>query len=409
MTSGNFTTVLVDSITVVRDERQRRELNGIEELAQSISRTGLIHPPVITKDNILIAGERRLTAVKSLGWTSIPVQYAEDLDPLQLQLIELEENTRRVDIDWQDNCRAVEKYHKLRQQIEKDWTPQKTADALGVSRTSILQQLDVASALNKGVEQVVKADKYSVARGIVQRATARAKTIAVNNLFEPAQTKSDAPILNTNFIEWSENYTGNKFNFLHCDFPYGVNVGGHGQAADQAFGNYNDDPKTYWLLLDALGKATERLIAPEAHMMFWFSMKFYERTRLILMEQGWAVNLFPLIWFKSDNSGILPDSDYGPRRNYETAFHCIRGKRPIVRAVSNVYAGPNTKSIHMSEKPVECLEHFFRMYVDESTRLLDPTCGSANALKAAQRFGAAEVLGIERDKNFYEAAVSAWG
>lgn len=143
-------------------------------------------------------------------------------------------------------------------------------------------------------------------------------------------------------------------------------------------------------------------------MMFWFSMKFYEKTREILMKQGWQVGIHPLVWGKSDNTGIIPDARMGPRQIYETAFHCIRGKRPIARAVANLYWGPAPKTIHMSEKPVAMLEHFFRMYVDESTRLLDPTCGSGNALKAALRHGAPYVRGIERDENFYGAAVAAW-
>lgn len=137
-------------------------------------------------------------------------------------------------------------------------------------------------------------------------------------------------------------------------------------------------------------------------------MKFYERTRVALMEGGWQVGIHPLVWLKSDGTGILPDSNMGPRQIYETAFHCIRGKRPIVRAVSNAVAAPTTKTVHMSEKPVQVLEHFFRMYVDENTRMLDPTCGSANALKAALRHGASGVLGIERDPEFYEAATTAW-
>jgi predicted RNA methylase len=47
------------------------------------------------------------------------------------------------------------------------------------------------------------------------------------------------------------------------------------------------------------------------------------------------------------------------------------------------------------------------MFVDENTRLLDPTCGGGSALRAAESLNAGSVLGIERDRTHYDAAVSA--
>jgi len=47
MTSGIFRTVPIDSITISRSERQRRELRDLPELAKSIASVGLINPPVI--------------------------------------------------------------------------------------------------------------------------------------------------------------------------------------------------------------------------------------------------------------------------------------------------------------------------------------------------------------------------
>jgi hypothetical protein len=50
------------------------------------------------------------------------------------------------------------------------------------------------------------------------------------------------------------------------------------------------------------------------------------------------------------------------------------------------------------------LEEFFRMFVDGTTSMLDPTCGSGGALKAAMSLDAADVLGLEKDKEFAELA-----
>jgi DNA modification methylase len=63
--------------------------------------------------------------------------------------------------------------------------------------------------------------------------------------------------------------------------------------------------------------------------------------------------------------------------------------------------------IHVSIKPEPVLKHFFRMLVDEHTRLLDPTCGSGTALRAAEGLGAKNSLGIEADAEFADRAREA--
>jgi N6-adenosine-specific RNA methylase IME4 len=72
--------------------RNRRDLGDVASLAQSIDEIGLLHPIVITPDNTLIAGARRLEALKLLGWKMAPVTVV-DLD--QIVRGEFAENTER--------------------------------------------------------------------------------------------------------------------------------------------------------------------------------------------------------------------------------------------------------------------------------------------------------------------------
>lgn len=53
--------------------RFRTELGDVRGLADSIREVGLLHPVVVDGDGNLIAGERRVAAVKLLGWQTIPV------------------------------------------------------------------------------------------------------------------------------------------------------------------------------------------------------------------------------------------------------------------------------------------------------------------------------------------------
>lgn len=151
------------------------------------------------------------------------------------------------------------------------------------------------------------------------------------------------------------------------------------------------------------------VVAPKAHLMFWFSMKYYTETKARLEAMGWKVNPHPLVWVKSDNLGVIPDANRGPRQIYETCLFASRGDLFINAPVSNAFSHPGKgKSIHMNEKPVPMLKHFMRMFCDEYSRVLDPTCGSANALKAATALGAPTVLGIERDPEFFARSAEAY-
>lgn len=412
MTSGIFESFPIDQIFVNRETRQRKELTGIEELAKSIARTGLIHPITITRAGELKTGERRWSAIKSLGWTHINVQYLEDMSEAELKLLELEENVRRVDLSWQDQCFAVEEYHKLRHAEDPEWTVTATAEALGLSRRETGEKLMVSKELAVGNTRVTEAPRYTVARGIVAREAERKETSQLEKLDEiitgEKPAKKEIPLLNADFKKWNRSYDGIKFNFIHCDFPYGVKADKHDQGAASSFGGYEDGPEVYRDLLNTLAESMSNVVAESAHLMFWFSMDYYQETLDALRNMGWEVSPFPLVWHKSDNMGILPDPSRGPRRIYETCLFGSRGDRKIIRAVSNVVSSPTTKLIHMSEKPVPVLTKFMEMFVDQFSIVLDPTCGSGNAVKAAEARGASKVLGIEKEKEFYDLAVGAY-
>src|SRR5215831_2093528 len=132
MTSGEFHSIRVTEITVDRLNRQRKEIKDVSELASSINSIGLIHPLVITRDYALVAGERRLAAITSLGWSHVSCQYTDELDPVELELLELEENTKRVDLTWQERVAATEKYHNLKGLGDPSWNQAKTAKALSL-------------------------------------------------------------------------------------------------------------------------------------------------------------------------------------------------------------------------------------------------------------------------------------
>lgn len=104
-----FRSVPVSSI-VVLPERQRKEFGDLAGLAESIRQHGLLQPLTILPDgerNILIAGERRFRAIQSLSWTEVPVNERADLSDADREVLELEENIRRLDLTWPERIAAI--------------------------------------------------------------------------------------------------------------------------------------------------------------------------------------------------------------------------------------------------------------------------------------------------------------
>jgi len=421
MTSGNFAVIPVNSITVP-DERQRKDFSDIESLAESIRQRGLIHPIVVQREGlILIAGERRLRAHKHLGFDNITVQFSDELDPTQLQLIELEENVKRRDLTWQEQNDAIVSFHQLSLSINPQWNMTRTAESLGAAKASISDALIIKRMRDENVPEVAKAPTYTNALNFARRKIERQRMSekhdivkAVADIAAPIVPKKQeekeepdrrAYIVQANFLEWAKKPHAPAYNLIHCDFPYGILATKSGQSAAKNLGGYDDAPDVYWKLLHTFVQEQDNFVASSAHMVFWFSMNYYGETRDILQNLGgWKVDPFPLIWHRSDGLGMLPDHNRGPRRTYETAFFCTRGDRPIVRAVNNSYSGSTTKEYHMSEKPHGMLTHFLRMLVDDSTRMLDPTCGGGMAVRVAEELGAKISAGLELNPEYVAEA-----
>lgn len=415
MSISNSQPFPVADIIVDRATRQRQNADDfdVSDLLTSLQAIGLLNPLIIERSGVLRAGERRLTAVKQLGWTHVDVRFVEDLDEIELHLLELDENLRRKNLNWQDQCRAISEYHRLQGARTTGWSAEQTADALGMTSAWVSQHLLITREIEAGNEKVINADRFSQARTITEKVNSRRRAEAITKALAETSGQSVAqfkeeratPLLNVDFNEWAPLYRGEPFNFIHCDFPYGVNMTGSGQGANKVMGEYADEEDVYWKLLTTLHENADRLIAKSAHIMFWFSMDFYYETKSALEGMGFVVNPFPLIWYKSDNTGMMPDVKRQGRRVYETALFGSRDDRLIIDAVSNLFPYPGReKEIHMSEKPIPMLKHFMRMFVDEYSLVLDPTCGSANALRAASQLNAKSVLGLERDTEFFTLA-----
>jgi N6-adenosine-specific RNA methylase IME4/ParB-like chromosome segregation protein Spo0J len=102
----------LDEIAV--EDRCRQQLGDVSSLARSISSVGLLHFPIVTTDYRLVAGERRIEAVRSLEWESIPCHVVANLaEAAQLLAAERDENLERLPLTPEEATRLADRFMEL--------------------------------------------------------------------------------------------------------------------------------------------------------------------------------------------------------------------------------------------------------------------------------------------------------
>ena len=150
--------LLIPIEKIFRDENQPRkefDKEKIEELAQSISKNGLIQPLILTKNDndsyTLVAGERRWRAAQIANLKILPsLLLPADLDKDEISLIE---NIQRENLKVTEEAQA---YQKL---IDKNkYTHDQLSKIVGKSRSHITNLLRIlnlheyfSELLNKGI------------------------------------------------------------------------------------------------------------------------------------------------------------------------------------------------------------------------------------------------------------------
>lgn len=465
--TDTFVRLSLDKVVVNRESRQRRELfdtkgqfHNSDGLLESIQLHGVLSPILVTSAYQLVFGERRYTASGLLGLPDIPIRFVEDLSPQEFQIVELTENLARSSLPWRDECLALAKLHILMKETNESWSLEDTERLTG-GNNNVRHAMRVARDINS--PRIADATSIRSAWNVLARLDDRATADALGDIIDgatsifqptagadggspiigstesprgasippggtsgptPTNTPPSPPtaatpdsILCLDFLQWAETYDGQPFNFIHCDFPYGIKAFSGPQSGRDKWRTedsdvpYSDDPKVYTDLIGALCRNREKLFSYSAHLMFWLSADITVQSFTLEMFREWAPDLifqtFPLVWHKTDNVGILPDPKRGPRRVFETCLVASREDRLILKSVSNCYGAPTNKEHHASTKPEPVLRYFMSMFVDENTRMLDPTCGSGSSLRAAESLGAKHVLGLERDPEHAKNATHA--
>ena len=136
-------------------DQPRREFDqtALRELAQSIAENGLINPLAVSlRDGVpvLVAGERRLRALRMLGWSEAPCVAVNEEQGGQNAVRTLIENMQRVDMNCFEEAEGIGRLIR-----EYGLTQEEASKSVGRSRPAITNAMRLLS-LSKDVLPLVE-------------------------------------------------------------------------------------------------------------------------------------------------------------------------------------------------------------------------------------------------------------
>jgi len=396
----------------VKEGRFREDFGDIEELAESIEKYGIIHPPVVDEDFNIIAGERRIRAMQYLGYKEIPVRQMSDLNELELREIELEENIRRKQFSWTEEVKAKREIDEIKREIhgskvkghETDgWGVTDTAKELDQSVGTVSQDIKLAKALDEYPELAEEKNKHRAMKKL--KKLEEEKTYQeMLKLMEDKELSDRFELHNEDCIEWLKERESGSVDLIVMDPPWGIDMDTASQTAKKSGVEYVDDIDEILFTVDKAIEEAYRVLKDDAHLYCFFGIRHYQLFKDIILENGFEIDEVPLVWTKGQAGAPAKYRTYPS--SYETIFFAYKGKRDLNSGDNNHfdYKRPkNSDRIHSAQKPIALLRNLIENSSEPGDIVVDPFMGSGATVAAAilsDRYG----IGIEMNETCYVKA-----
>ncbi len=398
---------------IVVGERQRRLVSDVDKLAISIQRYGLLHPIVVNrKDNSLVAGFRRLEAVRLLKWNEIDVTFKDELSEIEKKEIELEENIQRQDLSWQEQVGAKKELDEIKRRIygsavfnpEDGWGLEDTAQALGESEALTKRDILLARAIEVMPElgkcknksdalKMLKSERSKMVREeLVRRAEEKFKTEPHEELVK---------IIHGDCLNVMKEMSGEIFHMALSDPPFGKQLDNMVAATGSMVSTYKDTKEDMFRLYQESIPQIYRLLKENSHFYQFFPIGEDYGWYLQELRKVFSIDPIPLVCIKS-RGGFTVDARFRYQPRYQPIFFCWKGRRALKMGLENgnvLDVGSVSQKEHVAETPVE----LFKIFIDQSSlpgeSMLDPFCGSGNSLVACKEMRRRGV-GIEAKEDY---------
>lgn len=425
--------LIVTPHVAVADNRQRQHFSddNLVALKESIVTIGLLHPIVVRAGEdgkfTLVAGERRMRAIKMAHELGEPVKVGETVIPegmypcvtlgslseTEAYEAELEENIRRDDLTWQERAAATARLMELRTlQAERSHQPppthvdiaeEITGERSGSYSNNVREELIVARNLDKpevakakSLKEAVKALKFTE-----QKEKNRRLAAAVGKTFSASDHSLYQGDCRSVMAEWT---TPEVFDCLLTDPPYGMGADEFGDSGGRTGAHGYDDSHANFvsLMRDFIPQMTT-LMKPQAHAYIFCDIENFDLLKVWMTDSDWWVFRTPLIWI-NPKAMRTPWPEHGPQRKYQTCLYAVKGKRPALKIAPDVVTFPSDANEgHAAQKPVALLQDYLSRSCRPGDLVLDPFCGSGSIFPAAHALKV-KATGIELDQANYGLA-----
>jgi len=412
--------------SILVEDRIRKDFGDIDALANSIKTLGLIQPLVLTWNGtspVLIAGERRLRALKKLGIKELVharhFVWKEEIDEYQAKSMELEENLRRQNLSWQEEVLAKQKLLEIQQKIYGEarsgypsqsdklgltspgFGVNKLAAMLGESNAQTSKDLELARLIT-AVPQLAGAETKEAARRQASLATSVAAAL-IQQAKNPPKTESKWTLYEGDFIDNAKNLEADSVDLVIVDPPYGADTSGMGPNSKVLLAkSFQDSLVPTSVLLSHLAEQSYRVLRPDRFAVFFFDFILYFYFMEQLDDHGFTVDTTPLVWVKNTVINTTPYTRYG--RSYEPILLARKGEPKLMRPsqrdvieIQNVITrGTNEQKFYQAQKPVALIEKLILDMCPPQGTVVDFCAGSGTTGEAALRVKRRAVL-FEKD------------
>jgi predicted RNA methylase len=391
----------LDSI-IVPPNRQRREFDPqkINDLADSIRSLGLFHPVVVQNDGVtLVAGERRLRAIKHLTFMNtpfnchgtgvppgaVPITKLSDLSESELFEAQLSENVVRTDLGWQEKAEALLQLQKLREMqtgapfTHKDLSLELHGRADG--HFSTREELIVAKNLHN--PRVAAAPSVKEAMKILRVEEQQANFARIGATLPTEVLKGRHRLLIGDFREVG--LEDGKYAVTITDPPYGINADKMREnAAALSTHTYSDPTGEEWeSLMTALAGEAMRISLPDSHHYLFCDFERFIWLRTLWEASGFKVWRRPFIMYRT-TSVRAPWYEKGPWASYECILYAIKGERACNMYRTDVITVRGDENLgHGAQKPVAIYTDLLERSAKPGEEVIDLCAGTGTVFAAA--------------------------
>lgn len=397
---------------IIFGDRKREDYGDIEDLALSIKQKELINPITVTIQSDgnykLVAGGRRYTACKYLGHSEIACRvYDTELTEMELRSIEIEENIKRKDFTFLEECQAKRDLLEIQKAIHGEKTStspdaggismRDIASVLGVSPASLSQDIKLAETVSQfpqlAWDKCKNKSEAMKLKGKIEETFARAElakraeaAMGTKNIF---LNKICSAYQIGDCLKGIKQLPNDYFNLVEIDPPYAIDL--HNQKSNMAtnFGTetYNEIPAPlYEALMKELFSECYRTMADNSWLLCWFGPEpWFESIYQWLTEAGFKLRRIPGIWTKNGGQTMQPSKILA--NSYEMFFYASKGN-PILAKEGRINnfqypSMPGSHKTHPTERPLEMITDVITTFAFEGSKVLVPFAGSGNTLLAA--------------------------